>query len=190
MEREIRRLNHKLKKLEAEYALSRSAMRAERKALSIAREKLKDTETAREIAQNVAQTIQQKAHEEISEVVTKCLQSVFDDPYKFKIIFDRKRGKTEARLVFEKHGKEIDPMTASGGGVVDVAAFALRLSCLMLSRPTLRRVLILDEPFRFVSKEYREAVKNMMEILSEELGVQFIVVSHITEFLTGKIIKL
>jgi len=145
---------------------------------------------AQQIAQAVAQTIQQQAHKQIAGVVSKCLELVFDSPYKFKINFEQKRGKTEASLLFERDGLEVDPLTASGGGVVDVAAFALRLSCLMLAKPPLRRILFLDEPFKFVSEDYRGNVKMMLEQLSKEMGIQLIMVTHIPELVTGKVIQL
>jgi len=144
---------------------------------------------AQQIVQAVAETIQEEAHDRIAGVVSRCLAAVFDEPYEFQIRFERARGRTEARLVFVREGMEINPIDASGGGVVDVAAFALRLSCLMLARPACRRVVVLDEPFRFVSKEYRVRVRIMLEDLARELGVQFIIVTHIRELATGHIIE-
>src|SRR6185503_13063551 len=83
------------------------------------------TQDAQEILQLLAQAVQQQAHTKISGVVSSCLSAVFDDPYEFRVQFDRKRGRTEASLRFVRGGLEVDPLTASGGGVVDVAAFAL-----------------------------------------------------------------
>jgi DNA repair exonuclease SbcCD ATPase subunit len=145
---------------------------------------------AQEITQNVAQYIQQQAHDRIAGVVSRCLSAIFDEPYVFYIHFERKRNRTEARLIFERNGQEVDPMTASGGGVVDVASFALRLSCLLLNKPPLRRVLIMDEPFKFVSEEYRERVQILLETLSEEMQIQFIMVTHIDELKVGKVVKI
>ena len=142
------------------------------------------------IIQTIATTIQEQAHSKIATVVSSCLESVFDEPYRFKITFERKRGKTEARLTFLRDGMELDPLTASGGGVVDVAAFALRLACLVLSVPHKRRTLILDEPFKFLSKNYRGNVKQMMETLSDEMDVQFIMITHIPELVCGKLIEI
>jgi DNA repair exonuclease SbcCD ATPase subunit len=145
---------------------------------------------AQELAQQVAQQVQQQAHDQIASVVSQCLEAVFDEPYTFKIHFDRKRGRTEARLVFERDGLEVDPLTAAGGGVVDVAAFALRLSCLMLAQPPLRKLLALDEPFRFVSAEYLPRVRQLLEKLAEDTGVQFVIITHIEELKTGTVIEL
>ena len=146
---------------------------------------LASTLEAQTLAQQIAQQVQEKAHRQIASVVTRSLRAVFaEDPYEFIIQFERKRGRTEARMVFMREGKEVDPMMAAGGGVVDVAAFALRLSCLMLSRPPLRRVLVLDEPMRFVSANLRHRVRKLLEMLSKEMNVQFIIVTHQTELVS------
>lgn len=145
---------------------------------------------AQQIVQVIAETIQEEAHARISGVVSHCLATVFEEPYEFHIRFERARGRTEARLVFVRDGQELNPMDASGGGVVDVASFALRLSCLMLSRPARRRLVVLDEPMKFVSQNYRANVRAMLEDLKRELGVQFVMVTHIAELQCGTVIDL
>lgn len=162
----------------------------EERELSKATRGIKAVQDAQEILQYLAQAVQQQAHKKISEVVSSCLAAVFDDPYEFKIVFERKRGRTEAQLKFLRRGLEVDPLTASGGGMVDVAAFALRVACLVLHRPRLSKIVVLDEPFKFVSSIYRENVRSMLEQLSSDMGIQIIMVSHIEELTTGKVIEL
>ena len=48
----------------------------------------------------------------------------------------------------------------------------------------------MDEPFKFVSEEYRENVRVLLEQLSKEMSIQFIFVTHIQELVTGKVVKL
>jgi len=158
--------------------------------LATVESELKYSLDAQEVLQLLAQAVQQQAHSKISEVVSSCLSAVFDDPYEFKIVFLRKRGKTEANLRFTRRGLDVDPLTASGGGMIDVAAFALRVACLVLSRPRLSRIIILDEPFKFVSAGYRENVRSMLEQLSEDMGIQIIMVTHIEELETGTVTEL
>jgi len=66
----------------------------------------------------------------------------------------------------------------------------LRLSCMMLSKPKLRRLLVLDEPFKFVSLNYQERVREMLETLSKRLNIQIIMVTHINKLVTGKEVEL
>ena len=178
-------------KLLTEYLLIRRQYKTEKKDLVSLAETSTHIEEAQIIAQQVAQIIQQKAHDQIAGVVSKCLESVFGDVYGFKIRFERKRGRTEAVLLLTKDGNEIeDPMDNDSGGVVDVAAFALRLSCLVLNKPPLRRILLLDEPFKFVSEEYLERIQMLLEKLAEEFKVQIIQVTHIDELKIGKVVRL
>lgn len=169
---------------------ARSAVEKETAAHKEAVKKAANTKEALEILQALAQTIQQNAHRKISDVVSTCLSSVFEDPYQFHIVFERKRGKTEAQLRFTRRELDVDPLTSSGGGVVDVAAFALRVSCLMLSRPRLSRVIVADEPFRFVSAQYQDSVRSMLEQLSKDLKIQIIMVTHNESYETGNVITL
>lgn len=186
IEQEQQEIDH----LQSRLTLSKQTVEKEEKELKIAEQKLKDSQTAQEVLQYLAQAVQQKAHQRISEVVSSCLSTVFEDPYQFKIEFERKRGRTEASLRFVRRGLDIDPMTASGGGAVDIAAFALRVACLVMHRPRLSRVLVIDEGFKFVSEQYRENVRVMLEELAKEMDVQIIQVSHIEELSTGKVVEL
>lgn len=142
---------------------------------------------ALQICQVTAQAVQQQVHSRLASVVCRCLSTIFDEPYTFDLRFEMKRGRTEAVLVFIRDGIELrNPQDEAGGGVVDVAAFALRLAALMLARPQSRRVLVLDEPFRFLSAEYRPRVSALLTTLAAELGCQIIMVTHIPE-LTGDV---
>jgi len=181
-----KRADKQLAKLRA----STKALKKEKRERKKSRQGLAACTEAVQILQRIAQNVQQKAHTQIATVVSRCLESVFDEPYEFCITFDRKRGRTEAVLTFVRNGEGIDPLTAAGGGVVDVAAFALRLSCLSLSRPSPRQLVVLDEPFKFVSAEYRDRVRMMLDQLSKEMGVQFVMVTHIPELQIGTTIKL
>ena len=161
----------------------------EKKKLRQAKIQLKDILQAQEIAQKAAKQVQQQVHKQITNIVNKCLQTIFPDPYEFKINFVPKRGKTEAELVFIRDGKERKNV---GGGVIDVVAFALRLSSLLLSNKKIAPVEILDQPFGNVSKAegYLERIPEMILMLAEEFDIQFIQVTHVDELKIGKIIDI
>lgn len=145
---------------------------------------------AQGVAQAVAAAAQAQAHTAIAGVVGRCLTAVFDDPYTFQVVFEERRGKTDATLQFVRDGQPIGPLGAAGGGVVDMAAFALRLASLVLAQPQRRRLLVLDEPFKFVSAEYRGRVRALVEALASEMGVQFLLVTHIPELRCGTVVDL
>lgn len=179
-----------VRNLEGQFNTIERSIKRETEALDECLVKLKQAQDAQEILQHLAQAVQQLAHQRISEVVSSCLASVFDDPYELKIQFERKRGRTEAQLRFTRRGLDIDPCSAAGGGMVDVAAFALRIACLVLHRPRLSRIVVLDEPFRFVSAQYQDNVRAMLEELAEEMGMQIIFVTHNESYATGKVVEI
>jgi len=135
-------------------------------------------EQAREIVREVGLKTQQQLQFHIEDVVSMALDAVFPDPYKFTIDFVQRRNKTECDLYFVRDGNKVDPLTASGVGVVDVAAFALRIASWSMMQPRTRNTIILDEPFRFLSENYQEQASNMLKEISQKLGIQFILVTH------------
>ena len=130
------------------------------------------------ILQTVAKETQEELEYRLSELVSLCLKSVFPDPYEFVVDFVIRRGKTECDLLFKRNNQLMKPVDASGIGVVDVAAFGLRVAAWSLSKPRTRSVLILDEPFKHLKgKETNKKVIQMVKALSEQLRLQIIMVS-------------
>lgn len=144
-----------------------------------------NTEQAQAIIQIVAQKTQEELEYRLSEIVSLALSAVFNDPYKLKVNFVIRRGKTECDLLFEKNGEIFDPLTSSGGGAVDIAAMALRVAIWSLTQPQTRNILILDEPFRFLSREYQIKASIMLNELSKKLNLQIIMVSHSESLIEG-----
>jgi len=152
--------------------------RIESRMVKIVEEK-ESIKEAQQILQVVAQKTQQELEYHISELVSLALLTVFPDPYKLNLDFVLKNDKSAAILSFsKKDGEKINPMDASGGGAVDVAALALRVSLWSLRNPRTRPVIIMDEPARFVSRNLQEKLSNMIKEISERLGIQFIIVTH------------
>lgn len=175
-----------------EYRTARKQLSAEKRKLADEQDHALAVSKTREIVQTIAREVQERSHAQIAFVVSRCLAAVWGDRYKFAIHFEKKRGKTEARLVFvRKDGLELDPLDESSGGVVDVAAFALRLAAIMMSQPARRRLVVLDEPFKNVRGEiYQERVREMVERICEELDFQVIINTDLAAIQTGTIIAL
>lgn len=179
-------------KLIHEYKSLQDALKAEKRELRLSIRNLKDYQRVSEIFQLAAKKVQDRVHTQLSRIVTKCLRAVFSDPYEFKIIFERKRNKTEARVAFCRDGMELGAKDQIGGSVMEVAAFALRLGCLMIQRPHRRRLVVMDEPFLTVGerKDNRVRVRALLESLSEELDVQFVIATNDPDLEVGKVVDL
>jgi hypothetical protein len=174
----IQLLRNKLEQQKGQFQqiqLSLSTLQSE---LESAKTSLHRHEEAREIVRKVGAETQSQLSWHIKDIVSMALDSVFDSPYTFGIDFVQRRQRTECDLYFERDGNRIDPLTASGVGAVDVASFALRIASWSMARPRTRNVIILDEPFRFLSENYQEQASIMMKEISQKLGIQFLVISH------------
>jgi len=187
---ELEQLGPKLTKLANQNELEAARLAEEQKALQSLLERQGLLDEASGVLNGIAAEIEHQTHRKIAALVSFCLEAIFDEPYGFQIVFERKRGTTEARLVFLRDGHEIDPMTASGGGVLDVVSFALRLACLVLARPARRRILFLDEPFRFLSRNYLPRMVELLQTLADQQGVQILMVTHRPELQIGKLVEL
>ena len=188
----IQKYRSYLNRLIAERGLVLRTLKAQKKSWRTARKYLKAVEEAQSVAQGVAKAVQERTHEQIAGVVTRCLKAVFPNPYEFKIVFETKRGKTDARMVFMRDGKEFYPDDGVGGSVLDVAAFALRLACLGLQKPKRRRVVFIDEGFTGISdkQDNKERLREMLSALAKELQFQIIMVTHDEGLLAGKVVEI
>lgn len=188
---DLEKLRHACNAWQAQHDHAARTARDAGDALGDVGQRLADARSAQELLQHLAQQVERQAHQKLASVVTRCLQAVFDQSYGFRVDFVRARGKTEARLVLTKEGLELtDPANEAGGGVLDVASFALRLSCLMLRKPRPRPLLVLDEPLKWLDRGRRPAVAELIERLAEELSVQFVIVTHDPEFELGTVVRL
>ncbi len=135
-------------------------------------------EEALNIAQQAAQQTQNEIKFAITELVTLAIETVYGKKYQFDIKFNIQRGKTEAYLCFLKDGEDIDPMSSTGGGVINVAAFALRIALWNLKRDRARNTIVLDEPAGKISKDLQPLFGSLIKEISNKLNIQFIIVSH------------
>jgi DNA repair exonuclease SbcCD ATPase subunit len=138
-----------------------------------------DIARALEIIQQVSKLTQQQLEIHISELVSLALEAVFPNPYKMVLKFETRRNRSEADLLLQdENGNLLSPMDAVGGGVIDVAALALRVALWSLKRPKPRPIMVLDEPLRFLSSDLQDRASQMLKEISNKLGIQFIIVTH------------
>ena len=139
-------------------------------------DKLHSLEEAQVFLQKVAQATQEQLRVHIKDIVQLCLDSIWPGEVEFDLIYEVKRGKTEARLVFIIDGEEVDPLDADGGGLVDIASFALRIAVWTLGNT--RNTIILDEPMKHLSDNLQPLAAEIIKELSQKLGLQVIMITH------------
>ena len=128
------------------------------------------------LLQTTAQETQNQLKFHVQALVQNALDAVFPATYIFKVDFELRRGQTEVDIYLDKDGELINPMDAAGGGVVDVITFALRVVAWSLSRSS--PVLVLDEPFKWLSAGLRPLAGEILRGVSDRLGLQIIMVTH------------
>ena len=153
--------------------------------LEIAKERVTTVNKARAYFQEIAETTQRDVADTLSVIITSAIKAVFDtDEYRCEIIFGTARNQSDAKLILVKGEEEIDdPLDSISGGMIDVAAFAARVGFIFLKGS--RKVLIADEPFKGVSEDFKGRCPEMLRLLSEQLGMQFIIISHMKEMIDG-----
>jgi DNA repair exonuclease SbcCD ATPase subunit len=141
----------------------------------------KAIENIQALIQHTAKETQDQLCYHIEDLVQSAIDSCFPGKYDFFVKFEIKRGKTEARMYLEKNGEEIDPQEATGGGLVDIVSFALRLVTWSLSNTA--PILLLDEPFKWLSANLRPLAGEMLKSLSSKLKLQIIMITHDEEMI-------
>jgi DNA repair exonuclease SbcCD ATPase subunit len=96
------------------------------------------------------------------------------------MISEFKRSQMEVRLAFIRDDIELSA-TEIEGGVLDVVSFVLRLVCVSLNGG--RRLLILDEPFKFVDEINRQHLPKILDVLAESMDFRLIIVTHLPELM-------
>lgn len=132
--------------------------------------------------QKTSEFARNQAKFQIENLVTKCLQYIFQSDIKFTIEIEELRNKANAQfyVISEHEGIEIKtrPELSRGGGVVDVVSLALRIAFLEIHNPKIQGPLILDEPAKHVSEDYIYNVGDFLKEMSEMFNRQIIMVTH------------
>lgn len=174
----IQQLRNKLEQQKGKKIQVEQSLTLVKSEIKVAIISLHKHEKAREIIHIVGQKTQEQLQFHIGDITSLALEAVFDDPYELAVEFVSRRNKTECDLYFVRDDNRVDPLTASGVGAVDVAAFALRVAAWSMSIPKTRNVLFLDEPFKHLKGEKEnKQVLEMIRKISKKLRLQIIMVS-------------
>ncbi len=132
---------------------------------------------ARWILSEVTKATQEDFKNKVEKLTTIALKSVFNKNYEFKLLFESKRNKMEARPVILEDGKEFTPKDELGGSILNIISFMVQIVFIILEKPAKRKTMILDEPFHWLGN-LKEKAGRMLTEISKELGMQIIFVTH------------
>lgn len=132
--------------------------------------------------QKTSEFARNQAKSQIENLVTKCLQFIFESNVKFTIEIEDLRNKASAEFYVIDETEELEiktkPELSRGGGVVDIVSLALRIAFLQIQKPTIQGPLILDEPAKHVSQEFINNVGEFLRQTSEMFNRQIIMITH------------
>jgi DNA repair ATPase RecN len=144
-----------------------------------------DTETqimtkASMFLQSLSDQTRQQIVDKISSIVTDALQKIKDPNLEFKMLLSTERNQTDLKFVVldKQTGQEYDILNSYGGTIADIVTFPLRVSLLMKWEPSLSKILVMDENFKFVSVADQEALAEFVKQIADKLGLQIILVTH------------
>lgn len=131
--------------------------------------------------QSLAINQRSKAKQRLEELGTKALNYSMGANYEMIIDIDntRKRPQATVGLLNTKTGQITDPLKANGGGVVDIISIALGIVTLhSCTDPIIDGPIILDEPFKMLSKEYIPVLSDFLVNISKDFERQIIMITH------------
>lgn len=137
-------------------------------------------EQVQTILQEVGQKTQKQIKFHIEDIVTLAIDTIFPNKYNFVMDFVLRRGKTECDLFIEDYqNNRYSILDTNGGGLADIISFGLRIALWSLKFGKKSNTIILDEPFKFLSRDLQEQAGELIKKLSEKLKLQIIMVTHI-----------
>lgn len=147
-------------------------------------EEVTDLEQVGILLNSIGEDRQVRAQQVIEELVTRGLQTIFDESLSFHIVQSVK-GKTASVEFYvrthlpNKTVIDTPVMEARGGGLAATIGFLLRVVVLLLRNgASSENILVLDESFAHVSAEYLDSVGEFLRELVEKTGIQIILVTH------------
>jgi DNA repair exonuclease SbcCD ATPase subunit len=173
--------------IQAEAELSVALKSYSSNKITIAKEKrwIELEQMAKAAIIKVGEETQQEIKQYIEDSVTFALQTVYGSQYHFVVDFRYdKRDQAEVMFFLSKKGKLYEPRKDTiSGGATDICAFSLRMVLYTLEDPDPAPILILDEPFKNVSKGYIPFVSEMVKELANMLNLQLIISTHTDEII-------
>jgi DNA repair exonuclease SbcCD ATPase subunit len=142
-----------------------------------------DLERVSVLLNSLGEERQAAAQGTIEDLVTKGLQTIFDETLSFHIVAASK-GKTSVvdfmvRTTLPSGTVDTPVMDARGGGLAATVGFLLRVVVLMLrTQGQGKQLLVLDESFSMVSAEYLPGISEFLREIVDKSGVQIILVTH------------
>lgn len=144
------------------------------------RTELAAIEEAAVILAAVTDAKRKELKEKVENFVSMALTRIFETNMQFIVDMSQEGNQISAHFLVKTDDlpHPVDLFEARGGGLVQVVGFILRIVILLSHRPPLRRLLVMDEPFRMVSEQYVDNLTTLVRELAYKTKIQFVIVTH------------
>ena len=109
-----------------------------------------------------------------TSLVTEALTSIFEKDIRFNIKLYTYRNEPAIDVSVIEDNLEVDPQKSCGGGLNDIISFVIKIIFIYLKKSS--KIIILDEPLKFLSRDYIEQSSNFIRDISKRLNIQIILV--------------
>lgn len=148
------------------------------------------------VLNSVGESRQREVQDQIEGLVTRGLQTIFNENLSFHLISSLKGNTANIDFVVVTHledGTSIETpvLDGRGGGLAAIVGFLLRVVVLMLDDTVKSPILFLDETFAHVSAEYEPRLAEFIKELVDGTDLQVLMVTHSTAYsdLANKVYK-
>jgi DNA repair exonuclease SbcCD ATPase subunit len=180
LEARVKSLGAEISELEGQRTILAKQLTTSEAAIIQFAETIKLDEKSIEVLALVQRATRDKIKESFEQMVTFALQSIYQQDYKFRLDFDTRGNLGEMNFQIKPPDCEdyLDLKDCTAGGSYDIVALALRFILIQVLRPKIEGFIMLDEPTKQLSKEYRENELNFYKYIADKLGRQLIVITH------------
>lgn len=134
----------------------------------------------REYYRKAVDIVYEKSVKELRDVLNLALSEIFfDEDYKVEIELTDKRGKSLNIRMFQ-NGKPVNLKRGTGMGIKTVVSAVLHMYYLQCKNS---KILMLDEVYSAVSKEYVDRFFGFLHKMCDKLGFKIIMITHDERFL-------
>jgi hypothetical protein len=146
--------------------------------VELIRKNLSDLKELREIVSAVSIVAQETTKNIFESLVSQALKTVFGEEYSFELESRFSRNQPEMEMYVVENGVRYSPKDEKGGAIVDIVSFSSRIVSWVILEPKTQNTILLDEPFRCLYKDTLPLLAQLMQDISDELGIQFLYITH------------
>jgi len=181
LEEAFEKFSNKVGRLQGEY----STLRIQQETSGTIIEKLKHQEEVYTKAVQLLTLVQQitrdKVKQGFEDIVSHALNYIFEsDKYSFELDFNT-RGNLQTldfKVRTPDKDEPLDLIDTSGGGVINIVSFALRVVLMELTQPKTEGFIIADETFANLSEDRIERASQFLKEINQKMNRQVIAISH------------